>query len=142
MLSRTGIHALRALAILAGLPEGEFRGAVALAAVAGAPPNYLGKLLQQLARARLLAGRKGFGGGFRLARPAAEISLYDVVAPLEQLERWEGCILGSAACREDAPCALHGQFAAVRDAWIAMLKRTTLADLIAHGEALLDAQQG
>jgi len=142
MLSRTGTHALRALAILAGLPDGEYRGAVALADATGAPPNYLGKLLQQLARARFLDGRKGFGGGFRLARPAADISLYDVVAPIEQLDRWDGCILGRAACRDDAPCALHAQFSAVREAWIAMLKRTTLADLVEHGEALLDVKPG
>lgn len=136
MLSRTGIHALRALAVLAELPPGEFRGAMAIADQIGAPQNYLGKLLQQFARDGLLEGRKGFGGGFRLARPAREINLFEVVDPIEQLARWDGCILGRDTCSAEGPCALHERFAAVREAYIDMLKKTTLADLVERGESL------
>lgn len=107
MLSRTGIHALRAFAALAELPVGEFLGAAAIAERIGAPQNYLGKLLQQYARDRFVEGRKGFGGGFRLARPAADISLFEIVDPIEQLDRWDGCILGRETCTQDDSCPLH-----------------------------------
>lgn len=51
MITRTGLHAVRAMVVLARLPEGACAGAVGIAREIGAPPNYLSKLLQGLARA-------------------------------------------------------------------------------------------
>ena len=64
MLSRTAIHAVRALSHLAGLPAGTFAGSAVLAERIGAPANYLGKLLQGLAARGLVA----LGIGRRRAR--------------------------------------------------------------------------
>ena len=50
MLSRSTLHGIRALAALAELPPEEYAGAGRIAKQIGAPQNYLGKLLQQLAR--------------------------------------------------------------------------------------------
>ena len=80
LLSRSGIHAVRALVALAQLPEGEFKGAAALAEKTDAPPNYLGKLLQALAREGLVQSQKGLGGGFRLARDPDDITITDLPA--------------------------------------------------------------
>lgn len=67
MISRTGIHAIRALASLATLSKEARIGTAILAGLISAPPNYLGKLLQSLARHGLVDSRKGLHGGFRLA---------------------------------------------------------------------------
>src|SRR5690349_20572545 len=110
MISRTGLHAVRALAVLAALPSGEFAGAADIAEHIGAPPNYLGKLLQALSRHRLVVSQKGSGGGFRLAKPAGRITLFDVINPIEQLDRWQGCVLGRKTCSDVNPCAVHDRW--------------------------------
>jgi Rrf2 family protein len=122
------------MAALARLPEGAYAGAAHIAREIGAPQNYLGKLLQTLAQEGLVRSQKGLGGGFRLARPAAAISLRDVVEPIEHLSRWSGCILGRPECSEASPCAIHHRWKKVRNAYLQMLERTTIADLVKSGE--------
>src|SRR5688500_1922427 len=100
MLSKTGLHAVRAVAALAKLPEGAYAGAARLAREIGAPENYLGKLLKALAGEGLLESQKGLGGGFRLARAARDVTLLDVVEPIDHISRWSGCILGRPECSE------------------------------------------
>jgi Rrf2 family protein len=134
MLSKTGLHAVRAAVALARLPAGSYVGAAHVAREIGAPQNYLGKLLKSLAEEGLLESQKGLGGGFRLARAARNISLFDVVDPIEHISRWSGCILGRPECSEANPCAIHNRWKAVRDAYLRMLRRTTLAELVAKGE--------
>jgi Rrf2 family protein len=134
MLSKTGLHAVRAMVALARLPQGAYGGAASIAQDIGAPQNYLGKLLKALAERGLLESQKGLGGGFRLARDARDITLFDVVDPIEHISRWSGCILGQSACSDGAPCALHERWKTVRDAYVLMLQETTLAELAARGE--------
>ena len=83
MLSKTGLHAVRAMVALAKLPDGSYGGAARIAQEIGAPQNYLGKLLKALAEEGLVESQKGLGGGFRLARNPQEISLLDVIEPIE-----------------------------------------------------------
>lgn len=134
MITKSGLHAVRAMVALARLPQGEHAGAARIAREIGAPQNYLGKLLRALAREGLVHSQKGMGGGFRLARDPARISLLDVVDPIERISRWSGCILGHPECSETVPCAIHDRWKAVRDAYLKMLRRTTIADLLAKGE--------
>ena len=129
MISKTGIHALRALAALAQMSNGSFAGAADLAKVTGAPRNYLGKLLKALSREGLVESQKGRGGGFRLAKDPARIALLDVMEPAARVSRWSGCFLGHTTCSNDAPCALHARWSATRDAYFQFLKETTVAEL-------------
>jgi Rrf2 family iron-sulfur cluster assembly transcriptional regulator len=138
MITKTGLHAVRAVVALARLPEGACAGAAAVAAEIGAPPNYLSKLLQGLARAGLVRSQKGLGGGFRLARDPRRISLLDVVEPIERVSRWSGCVLGHRDCSDEAPCAIHLRWKQVRTAYLRMLTHTTIADLLAKGEPALN----
>ena len=129
-LSKTGLHAVRAIVALARLPGGAYAGAGRIAQEISAPQNYLGKLLQSLADEGLVESQKGLGGGFRLARSAREISLLDVIEPIEHVGRWSGCILGRPECSDRDPCAIHKSWKAVRDAYLRMLQRTTIAELV------------
>ena len=134
MMTKTGLHAVRAMAALAKLPDGTFAGAHQLAREIGAPQNYLAKLLQTMAREGLVVSQKGLGGGFRLARAPQEIALIDVIEPIEHISRWSGCILGRPECSEINPCAIHNRWKAVRDGYLRMLQRTSIAELVAKGE--------
>jgi Rrf2 family protein len=116
------------------MPEGVYAGAGRIAREIKAPQNYLGKLLQVLAREGLLVSQKGLGGGFRLARDPNEITLYDVVEPFEHISRWSGCLLGHRECSDEAACGIHHQWKRVRHGYFRLLTRTTIADLLAKGE--------
>ncbi len=133
MLSKTALHTLKALIALGERPD-EFQGAASIAARIDAPRNYLGKLLQNLAQSGLVYSQKGMGGGFQLARKPEEITIYDIVEPVDHVSKWDGCFMGKGACPPDFPCALHSKWAGVRDSYLAMLKESTLADVLADHE--------
>jgi Rrf2 family protein len=65
------------------------------------------KLLTKLAAAGLLSGQPGPGGGYTLAKPAAEIRLIDIVQLFEQTETPTLCPFGSGWCGHGDPCPLH-----------------------------------
>jgi Rrf2 family protein len=132
MISKTGIHAMRALAALAQVSNGAYAGAGDIAKTVCAPRNYLGKLLKGLSRTGLVESQKGKGGGFRLARDPATITLLDVMEPVAKVSRWKGCFLGQTTCSPDAACALHARWGTARDAYFRFLEETTVADIAAR----------
>ncbi len=126
-ITRTGSHALRALAALGSFPAGRYVGAGEIARLVKAPANYLGKLLRQLSRAGVVEGRKGSNGGFRLLRVPRAISLFDILDPIEHVSRVNACVLGKPRCT--GSCPVHRGWAHARDTYLDFLKTTTLADL-------------
>lgn len=130
LLSTTGRHAVRALVVLAQLPEGRYLGAHALAETIDAPPNYLGKILKEFAKMGLVVSQKGLNGGFRLGCSADAIRLHQIIDPVEDLSKWSGCVLGRKGCCETNPCILHRQWKEVSGLYTKLLETTTLADLI------------
>lgn len=141
MISKTGLHAIRALSALAELSEGTYAGAGIIAEKVNAPRNYLGKLLQMLAREGLVISQKGLNGGFRLARDPKTVTLLDVIEPIEHISRWSECFLGKKACSDEDPCVVHTQWKSVRNSYAAFLSATTIADLLQHGEHLLGVRE-
>ncbi len=129
MLTQTGEYALRAMVYMANKGEGPFSGVKEIAAATGVPSNYLAKILQQLARAKVLESQKGFGGGFKLARRMVDISLFDVIDPLERVEKFEQCVLGQRLCNDEVACPLHETWKAISGQYLGSLRNTTLQDI-------------
>lgn len=130
MISKTSIHALAAMTRMATLHQGEFAGAADIADEIGAPKNYLGKLLKVLAGNGILISQKGFKGGFRLAKNADDISLFDVVEPIDKVSRWGNCFMRSESCSEHEPCAVHTRWKLIREQYLGFLHETSIADLV------------
>lgn len=129
--------ALHCCAILAGLPNGRYLSTKALAEFHGLPKEYLSKALQSLSQAKLVDSTLGPSGGYRLSRPAAEISFLDVVEAVEGKERTFVCnnIRTNNPCRpksycEAGPCAIARIMWEADAAWRASLRGVTLAALI------------
>ncbi len=129
MISKTGIHAVTAMVVLEPPPDGEYIGASDIADQIGAPRNYLGKLLKTFADDGLVESRRGKGGGFRLARDPAAISLFEVLEPIEHLNRWSNCFLGRECCADENPCAVHQRWKIVRETYLRFLRETSVADI-------------
>lgn len=130
MISKTSTQVINALVELAKLPEGEYAGTKAIAQKIHAPQNYLGKMLQWMCVHKIVVSQKGMGGGFRLGRNPKDITLYEVVEPIENVSIWSECALGLKKCSDSTPCPVHHQWKGVRNTYYGFLKRTTVADLV------------
>jgi len=95
------------------------------------PGELLAKVMQALAKSRLVASVPGPTGGYRLGRPAQEISVGAVVeamdGPLAIAQCWED--EGVARCRQASRCHLRGPLALIQEGMIRLLRETTLADV-------------
>ena len=132
MISQTGQYALQALIFLADQPPGEYRLAREIGRELGIPEQYLSKILHILARRGILESQKGRNGGFRLGLPASEISLCQILDPLEDMERFYRCLLGPGKCDEKNPCPLHDMWREVRGKYLESLKSTTIDQVARH----------
>jgi Rrf2 family protein len=124
-------YALRAMAELAAAPPGPVKGE-RLAGAQGIPPKFLENILLELRRSGLVASQRGAEGGYRLGRPAEEISLADVIRAVE------GPIASVRGARPEET-TYTGAAAALTDVWIELraemrgvLETTSLADLVAR----------
>jgi Rrf2 family protein len=129
MLSQTTEYALRAMACLAYAPD-ELTPTPVLAKQTKVPSNYLAKVLQSLSQSSLIHGRRGVGGGYRLSRPAADITLMDVVEAIDPVGRITTCPLGLPN-HGGSLCALHATVDRAAAMIIDAFSGVTLADLVA-----------
>ena len=105
MISQTSEYALRAVACLARRP-GESMTTQQIAVASRVPAGYLAKILQSLARAGIVTGQRGLGGGFLLARRPDQLTLLDVVHVADGSRRITACPLGIPGHGPDL-CPLH-----------------------------------
>lgn len=128
MISQTAEYALRALIWLASRPD-EQLSARQVAKATKVPAGYLAKVLQNLARAELLASQRGVGGGFMLAHAPEDISIWRIVDAVDPIKRIRSCPLDIKSHGVNL-CPLHSRI----DATIALVQdafeSTTLADLL------------
>ena len=124
-------------ALLALVPPDSALPAARLAEFHGVPAAYLAKHLQALARAGIVESTQGQRGGYRLARPAAEISLLDVVLAVDGDEPAFRCTeirqRGPAALPPETytiPCGITRAMRRAEAAWRASLADTSIGDLV------------
>lgn len=128
MFSQTVEYALRAVVHLAAQsPEG--RTTDQIAAATFVPRAYLSKVLQSLTRAGVVQSQRGLGGGMALARPAAELTILEVVNAVEPIQRIRTCPLGLASHGVHL-CPLHSRLDAALATVEEALGGTTLAEVL------------
>lgn len=139
-LTRYTDYSLRVLTHVAAHPN-RLCSIAEIAGAYGISQNHLMKVVNDLARAGFVHGVRGRGGGVRLARPAAEIGLGQVVRHTEEgfdLVDCGDCVIAPA-------CGITGILGKALSAFMAVLDGHTLQDLMARGSdiaALLDGTSG
>lgn len=128
MLSQTAEYALRAMVCLALTPD-ELVPTSVLAEGTQVPSHYLAKVLQSLAGSDLIMGRRGVGGGYKLAKSADEINLLDVINAVSPVRRISACPLGISEHGSDL-CPLHKKVDQAAESVINIFSGTSLAQLI------------
>jgi Rrf2 family transcriptional regulator, cysteine metabolism repressor len=120
--------------VLVALAHAEGDRPTSLAGIAKAdklPHAYIEQLVGALRRAGIVTATRGHSGGYRLARPAREISLVDAVRALD------GPILempcagpdNLEVCVRPQDCSVHEVFERIHDTLSGMLSATTLAEV-------------
>jgi len=122
-------YALRAALELAAAPDEKPVKGERIATSQAIPLRFLENILMQLRHAGLVESRRGADGGYRLARPAGEVTLADVIRAID------GPLAG---VRDSAPedVAYPGVASSLRDVWVALrasmrtvLEAVTIADV-------------
>ena len=90
------------------------------------PAPLVAKIMTELSRGGLVSGSPGPGGGYRLAKPPASISLKDV-AMLFERETETLCAYGPGWCGNNDPCPLHDSMVAMKQVFEDYLTNTTFA---------------
>jgi Rrf2 family protein len=131
--------ALHCCTVLALIPPGRTLPAARLAEYHGVPPAYLAKHLQALAQAGIVESVAGRKGGYRLVRPAGEVTLLEVIDAVEGTGPAFRCTeirrrgpARAAASEYRSLCGIHVAMQRAENAWRAELERQTIADLLQH----------
>lgn len=130
MFTVTSEYALRALVQLVRQPQGASVLGKDLAERGRIPANYLSKILWTLRNAGYLETTRGQGGGYRLAKAPAQITLIEIVRLFEGVTAEPGCLLGEHhECSDKTPCSAHRSWKKVKEAYLDFIRTTTLADI-------------
>ena len=125
-------YALLALSFLATEGTGRLVGPREIARRYEIPAELLAKVMQTLAKQRLVASVPGPTGGYRLERLSSSISVGDVVeamdGPLAIAQCWE--VTGTAGCAQARHCTLRGPLARIQEEMTLLLRKMTLADVL------------
>ncbi|HYB69414.1 MAG TPA: Rrf2 family transcriptional regulator [Candidatus Bathyarchaeia archaeon] len=95
------------------------------------PPERLAKILQRLAKKKLITSHNGPKGGYLLTRRPSEISVGQVVRALEGPVRVVSCMNERDDCPQFARCNLRGPVQKIQTSITHVLDSMTLAELAA-----------
>lgn len=128
-LTRKGEYAVRGILYLAQQPPGSVSLVGDIAEACDVPKTFLAKILQQFVKIGLVTSARGSGGGFMLARPAATITLREVVESVDGPIMPNRCLVGSGTCERDRTCRVHRVWAKIRCDIVAILDSVTIEEL-------------
>lgn len=133
--------ALHCALVLAAVPEGKVLSGRDLAALHGISESYLLKHLRALTAAKVTEAVPGPRGGYRLTRPAAAVSMLDVVEAIDgsgpafvcREIRQKGEVTTNDRCAYKTDCFIKRRMLAAEQVWRDTLRAQTLQDLLDDG---------
>lgn len=134
-LTRYTDFGIRTLMYLALSPEREALFRIAeITEVFDLSPNHVSKIVHHLGKEGYLQTIRGKSGGFRLGMAADQINIGQLVRILENSLAPIDC--SKPYCRFTPACQLKGVLSEAVDAYLAILDRYTLADIVSNRQEL------
>jgi Rrf2 family protein len=131
MLSNTSKYAVRAVIYLALNSEQNKKiGIKQISKDLGIPTPFLGKILQTLAKHKILSSTKGPHGGFGMNKKASDISLIDIVDIIDGRDLFTRCLVRLDDCNSNAPCSMHSKYAEIRMDLLNLFEKQKFAELV------------
>ena len=139
MLSQKARYALHALIVLANHGGGEPVMIADIAEQAAVPRKFLEQILLGLKKRGIVQSMRGRAGGYRLGRPAKEITFADIIRETDGPLALSPCVSVTAYhrcpdCRDEATCAIRKVLLAARDATAQVLESRTLAQALSSAK--------
>jgi Rrf2 family protein len=130
-LSRRGSYVVRAAICLAAAHESaQLCTLRQVSEEMRVPRTFVPQILSDLVRSGLAVSTAGLHGGYRLARPPAEVRLLEVVEAGEGTLVFSGCVRGIHPCTGRTVCPLHETWTEASARLWSALASTTLAELV------------
>jgi FeS assembly SUF system regulator len=106
----------------------------------GISGTLMAKVLQKLAKAGLVVSRHGSGGGYQLARDAAEITAFEVINAIDGPLAITSCVTTRGECDQALTCTVREPLRRVNDSILQILKTVTISQMSedATGNGLVD----
>jgi len=136
-LSKSFGYALRGILYIALLQDEQRK--IQIDEIAGklsVPRHFLGKIMQNLARAGLLQSTKGPYGGFSLNADTLTTPLVKLVEITDGMEQFNICVLQLRNCNGINPCPLHQDADEIKTKFLNVLNQTTIADLLTNDKKM------
>ena len=128
-LTKRADYAIRAVLALARARDGELMSVRRVAEEQQIPVRFLPQVMTDLVRAGLADGVEGRAGGYRIARPAASISLLDIIEAIEGDSRRRSCVLRGGPCAVNGVCDVHEAFMSAQEALLGRLADASVGAL-------------
>jgi Rrf2 family iron-sulfur cluster assembly transcriptional regulator len=139
-LSTKGRYAVMAMVDIGQNGEGRTISLAEIAQRQDISQEYLEQLFVKLRKAGLVQSARGPGGGYRLARDASEIVIYDVIAAVDEpmkMTRCEGDAVDG--CVRGARCSTHDLWSSIGRQVNTFLANVTLDDVVNRRNLALEA---
>jgi Rrf2 family protein len=131
MLSNTSKYAIRAVIYLSlNTGDGTRIGIKQISKELNIPTPFLGKILQTLAKHKILASTKGPHGGFGLGKKADEIKLIDIVDIIDGQDIFKKCLIRLENCNETDLCSMHSKYSEIRSRLLNLFQNQNISELI------------
>jgi len=94
------------------------------------PRHFLGKIMNKVAKSRILSSTKGPNGGFALNKTTLTTSLVSLLESTNGLDQFNECTLRLKKCNASDPCPLHDRIQAYRADLLNLLSQTEIGSLL------------
>ena len=134
MLSNSCRYGIRAVVYLASrYSEKNNIGIKEISGDLNLPTPFLAKILQQLARHKILNSVKGPNGGFSLLKKPESLTMLDIVKIIDGEDLFKNCIIHDGSCaevkRNKKTCPVHDEYSKIRTDIISLFRGKTIAEL-------------
>jgi Rrf2 family iron-sulfur cluster assembly transcriptional regulator len=135
MLSNSCRYGIRAVIYLANQPlSGGKTGIKKISKDLDLPTPFLAKILQQLAKKKILSSSKGPHGGFSLLKDPRKITLLDIVNTIDGQEIFTNCLMHNGSCegveKDKVRCPMHEDYEKSRRDLIKLFSNRTIYELV------------
>jgi Rrf2 family iron-sulfur cluster assembly transcriptional regulator len=129
-VTREGDYGIRSVLYLARQPYKKVSFIAEISEAYLIPRTFLAKILQKLVKAKIVRSYRGVKGGFSLAKPARDISAFDVLEAIEGKLALNICIADKKNCVFSKHCPSHVLWASIQIKMVEILKKANFEDLV------------
>lgn len=134
MLSNSSKYGIRAMIYLAR--HNDYKSSIGIKEISkdlDLPTPYLAKIMQLLAKHKILSSVKGPNGGFSLLKKPESVTLYDIVRIIDGEALFKNCLIHDGTCssvrKSRKMCTIHNDYEIIRKQLLTLFRDKTLADL-------------